>query len=105
MNKELLLEYLKQNCHGRKNTRKSVVIERALNIRRKELQKLVNRMRQEGIPIGSSKDGYFYAETAGEVYSTIRQLRDMQNGLEKAIKGLERGLDSFGFHEGGGSAW
>ena len=58
-----------------------------------------------GIPIGSSKDGYFYAETAGEVYSTIRQLRDMQNGLEKAIKGLERGLDSFGFHEGGGSAW
>ena len=105
MKEKMLLEYLKQNCTGRENTRKSIVIERALNIRRKELQKLVNRMRQEGIPIGSSKDGYFYAETAGEVYSTIRQLRDMQYGLEKAIKGLERGLDSFGFHKDGGSAW
>ena len=105
MKEEMLLEYLQQNCTGRENTRKSIVIERALNIRRKELQKLVNRMRQEGIPIGSSKDGYFYAETAGEVYSTIRQLRDMQNGLEKAIKGLERCLDSFEIHKGGGSAW
>ena len=105
MNKDLLQAYLDQNCHGRRNTRKSAVIERSLNIGRKEIQKQVSILRQESIPIGSSKDGYFYAETAGEVYSTIRQLRDMQNGLEKAIKGLERGLDSFGFHEGGGSAW
>ena len=60
-----------------------------------ELRKTVNRMRREGAPIGSSKDGYLYCVTAGEVYSTIRQLRRMAGGLFAAIEGLEATLDSF----------
>ena len=61
----------------------------------------MNRLRREGVPIGSSADGYYYAVTAGEVYSTIRQLRAMANGLEAAIVGLENALNSFGESEGG----
>ena len=100
MNKELLLEYLKQNCRGRKNTRKSVVIERALNMNGNVLRHHVNRMRRKGIPIGSCKEGYFYAVTAGEVYYTIHQLKVMAKGLDAAICGLEMSLDSFGVEEG-----
>ena len=102
MGEQNLLEYLKTVCAGRKNTRKSAEIERALNISSKELRRLVNRLRRKGTPIGSSKDGYFYAVTAGEVYSTIRQLRVMAKGLEEAIQGLETTLDTFSLSNTGG---
>ena len=73
--------------------------ERALGVSSTDLRKIVNRLRRRGIPIASDRSGYFYAQTAGEVYTTIRQLRKMANGLEAAIRGLEQSLDSFG--EGG----
>ena len=105
MKEEMLLEYLQQNCTGRENTRKSIVIERALNIRRKELQKLVNRMRQDGVPICSSRDGYFYPESIGDVFSTIEHLEVMEKGLRAAINGMKRGVYKINIHKGGGSAW
>ena len=100
MNEEILLEYLKANCQGRKHTRKSIDIERALSISGNELRRKVNRLRKRGVPIGSSQEGYFYAVTAGEVYATIRQLRTMSKGLEAAIHGLEQSLDAFGPEKG-----
>ena len=75
MNEEKLEQYLKLLCKGKSRTKMS------------------------GIPIGSSRDGYFYAVTAGEVYGTIRKLREMAKGLESAITGLERSLDAFGREE------
>ena len=86
-------------CKGRANTKRSDEIERAAGLSGNELRKLVNRMRRRGVPIGSNRSGYFYAVTAGEVYSTIRQLRRMANGLEAAIAGLEGSLDAFGREE------
>ena len=87
MKEELLLEYLKTVCPGRGRIQKSAQVERALQIS--------HRLRKRGVPIASSRDGYFYAVTAGEVYTTIRQLRQMACGLEKAIAGLEGALDKF----------
>ena len=40
-------------------------------------------MRREGIPIASDQTGYYYAQTAGEVYSTIRNLKKMRS--EKVV--------------------
>lgn len=100
MNEEKLSQYLNLFCKGRSNTKRSEEIERAVGISGNELRKLVNRMRRIGVPIGSSRSGYFYAVTAGEVYSTIRQLRVMANGLEAAIAGLEGSLDGFGREDG-----
>ena len=100
MNEDKLAQYLKLCCEGRERTRKSEEIERAIGLSGNELRKAVNRLRRRGIPIGSSRSGYFYAVTAGEVYSTIRQLQVMKNGLDAAIEGMEKSLDSFG-KEGG----
>ena len=61
----------------------------------KELRKLVNRLRREGVPIASGREGYYYASNAGEVYATIRSLRKMASGLEAAISGLESALEQF----------
>ncbi len=102
MREENLLTYLKETCCGRQRTVKSSELERALNLSGTDLRKLVNRLRRKGVPIGSSRDGYFYAKTAGEVYATIRQLQVMEQGLRAAIQGLESALDKFG--EGGGGS-
>ena len=96
MREQPVLAYLKAVCKGRKNIKKRHQIETALHIHGTELRKQVHRLRQKGHPIASSQDGYFYAVTAGEVYSTIGQLRAMEYGLKLAIQGLEQALDSFG---------
>lgn len=101
MREEHLLAYLKTNCAGRKCTVKSAALEGALHLSGNELRRQINRLRRRGIPIGSSREGYFYAQTAGEVYATIRQLKGMAAGLESAIHGLEQSLDAFGAAQGG----
>ena len=37
----------------------------------------------------------YFAETAAEVYDTIRGLQKMRSGLDAAISGLERALEKF----------
>lgn len=93
MREKQLLSYLKGACSGRKYRVSGRELEQVLGISAADLRKLVNRMRRKGIPIASDQHGYYYAATAGEVYSTIRQLRGMVNGLEAAIQGLEQALE------------
>lgn len=95
MREERLLSYLKGACPGRKYRVGGAELERVLGLSGTDLRKLVNRLRRKGIPIASDRQGYFYAATAGEVYTTIRQLRQMVTGLEKAIAGLESALEAF----------
>ena len=44
-------------------------IQTDLHMSENELRKHVNRLRRECIPIGSSSNGYYFAETAAEVCS------------------------------------
>ena len=96
MKEDLLLEYLKTMCPGRGRIQKSAQLERTLQISGNELRRLIHRLRSRGIPIASSRDGYFFAANAGEVYTTIRQLKQMASGLDAAIHGLEQALEQFG---------
>ena len=97
MNREnKLLTYLKGACPGRAYRASSMELEQTLGVSGTDLRKIVNRLRRKGIPIASDRSGYFYAQTAGEGYATIRQLQKMASGLEAAIRGLEQSLDSFG---------
>ena len=102
MREEKLRNYLQGACVGRRYVVRGAELERVLGISGNELRKLVNRLRRKGVPIGSSREGYFYAKTAGEVYATIRQLRQMEEGLAAAVHGLETALDGFGAEETGG---
>ncbi len=104
MREEQLVSYLKGACPGRTRRVSGAELERVLNTSGTDLRKQVNRLRRRGIPIGSDRSGYFYAVTAGEVYTTIRQLRQMVTGLEKAIAGLEGSLEKFGEAVPGGEA-
>ena len=77
MNKDLVRGYLHAQCLGKGKAVSSQALEQALNLSGNSLRKQVNRLRREGVPIASFKRGYFYAETAGEFYATIRELKKM----------------------------
>ena len=92
MNDEELRDYLKRFCFGREHLICSRDLVRQKNLRESDLRKKVNRLRRKAVPIASSREGYFYASNAAELYSTIRQLKEMRAGLDAAICGLEQAM-------------
>ena len=101
MASEQLKNHLKNNCHGRRNAVKSLELESVLNVSGNELRRQVNRLRRNRVPICSGPEGYFYAQNAGEIYTTIRSLKDMMYGLSQAIDGLEAAMENFGEEQDG----
>ena len=101
MQEDMLVQYLKRVCAGKKHSAPSKSVERALLLSGNELRKKVHRLRCKGVPIASNRDGYYYAQTAGEVYDTIRQLEKMRSGIDAAICGLEAAMERFGEQDGG----
>lgn len=95
MRKEQLCVYLYKNCRGKKKCASAKAIRSDLHMSENELRKHVNRLRRECIPIGSSSNGYYFAETAAEVYDTIKSLRRIRDGIDAAITGLECSMISF----------
>lgn len=95
MNKASIEAYLRTNCKGRKRIVTAGTLCKVLNISDNELRKQINRLRRENVPIASSRDGYYYAETAADVYSTIKSLEKMRRGLDAAIDGLEAAFGGF----------
>ena len=95
MREERLLAYLQGACLGRAYRVSGKELERVMGLSGTDLRKIVNRLRRKGVPIASDQNGYFYAQTAGEVYATIRNLKKMRAGLDAAIQGLEQALDNF----------
>ena len=100
MQRETIARYLEEGYKGRKNAISSCALEKALGLSGNELRMKINRLRCGSIPISACRCGYFYAETAADVYDTIRSLEKMRDGLNAAIAGLVRSLDGFG-KEGG----
>lgn len=96
MTNETIARYLEIGCKGRANVISSRELERALSISGNELRRRVNRLRRDTVPIAADQRGYYYAETAAEVYDTIRSMQKMRGGLDAAIAGLERALEKFG---------
>ena len=82
MNDEELRDYLKRFCFGREHLICSRDLVRQKNLRESDLRKKVKRLRRKAVPIASSREGYFYASNAAELYSTIRQLKEMRADLD-----------------------
>ena len=77
MNDEELRDYLNRFCFGHEHLICSRDLVRQKNLRESDLRKKVNRLRRKAVPIASSREGYFYASNAAELYSTIRQLKEI----------------------------
>ena len=104
MKEEQLLEYLKANCAGRRNSRTRAQLQRTLNVSKDQLTNAVHRMRCKGIPIAGGPGGYYYAQNAGEIHATIRWLEKMVRTLLKSINGLVKAMELFSLSESGGGS-
>lgn len=96
MQDELLLQYLRMVCRGKKNLIAGRKLETRLHLSGNELRRRIHRLRCRGLPIAATRQGYFYAETAAELYATILQLKKFRDGTDAAIRGLEAAMERFG---------
>ena len=92
---DVLAEYLHRYHTGETNAVTSRELERAFQMRGAELRREVNALRGDGIPICSFENGYYYAATAEELQSTIRQLRSRIAKIAFAERGLSRALEDY----------
>lgn len=96
MKEEQLLAYLKANCVGRGKRQTRAQLQQKLNLSKDQLTDLVHRMRCKALPIAGGPLGYYYAQNAGEILSTIRWLEKMVRTLLESINGLIKAMESFG---------
>ncbi len=102
MQDELLLQYFKLVCRGKRQMLSGTELERRLRLSRNELRRKIHRLRCRGVPIAATRRGYFYAENAAELYDTICQLQRLRAGVDSAIRGLETAMAHFGEADRGG---
>nr|WP_326183631.1 hypothetical protein [uncultured Oscillibacter sp.] len=100
MKKEALKNCLYSGHRGRSKAISGDSLRRELHMTEKEMRKCVNRLRREGVPICSDQTGYFYAQSADEVLTTIQFLLKMRQGLESAIMGMNSTLRDFVLERG-----
>ena len=95
MKKEDVLEFFRVFCLGRENLRSGGDIARALQISKSELRKHINRLCRERYPIASNQQGYYYATTAWDVYTTSKRLEEVEKGIRAANSGLVQSMACF----------
>lgn len=98
--KEALKNCLYNKHRGRSKAICGDSLRRELHMTEKEMRKCVNRLRREGVPICSDQTGYFYAQSADEVLTTIQFLLKMRQGLDSAITGMNGTLRDFVLERG-----
>lgn len=88
MDSTRLLIKLKRYHAGAINAVSSKELEAAFFVSGKKIRDAVNELRQDGEPICSDRNGYFYAITEMEVNRSIRQLSSRIRSIAKAQRGL-----------------
>ena len=75
---------------GAENPITSKELEYAFGVGGEDVRKTVNKLRQQGVPIGSSASGYFYAIDLVETRRVVESLKRRIKGINAAIEGLEK---------------
>ena len=74
--------------HGKENAIYSSEIEGITGLKGSDVRLTVNRLRTTGVPICSSKRGYFIAENPSDILETIEMLNGRCNAILSASNGL-----------------
>lgn len=90
IDKEEFLEFLKTHARGRERCYKSVVLRDLFGGSGADLRRVVNELRQDGEPVGSNRNGYFYCIRYSEINDTVQHLHHRADGILKAAEGLLR---------------
>ena len=91
----IFLEYMKQNHRGKRNSASSVYLQNELGVSGRTIRRLVNQLRNNGLPICSDENGYYYATDKSELICCIHQMSSRMKEIAKAKNGLVKALGNF----------
>lgn len=86
--KSAICIYLRNHHKGKANAIHSQDLQRLFSIDGRNLRRKISSLRQDGIPICSDEDGYYYADNQQEINKTVRRLNGMVTGVSNARTGL-----------------
>lgn len=86
--KSAICIYLREHHKGKANAIHSQDLQRLFSIDGRNLRRKISSLRQDGIPICSDEDGYYYADNQQEINKTVRRLNGMVTGVSNARTGL-----------------
>ncbi len=86
--KDAICEYLKQYHTGGKHAVPSKELEQRFSLDGRSIRRKINQLRQEGHPICSDQNGYYYAGNQHEINKTINRLNGLVTGVSNARTGL-----------------
>ena len=92
---EQFLKYLQSYHTGKVNAVISKELEVTFGLKNREIRLIVNSLRNEGHPICSSGNGYYYARDETEVIHAIGNLNSRIIGIALAKNGLTKSLVAF----------
>ena len=89
------LIYIKK-CHtGKEKAVPSAFLQSRFCISSRTVRKLVNQLRNDGNPICSGDNGYYYAADRKELLASIGQMTSRIREIAKAKRGLVKALEHF----------
>lgn len=91
-NGEKVLHYLKTKAIGQNNAVFGADIGDEFGLVDAQIRRIVNEARRNGVPICSSRHGYYYAENASDIKATIEGLYSRIENVLAAIDGLQGAL-------------
>lgn len=89
------LKYLKDYHTGKEKAVSSAYLQNKLSISSRTIRKIVNQLRNDGVPICSDENGYYYAEDTDEVLNSIYQMTSRIREIARAKNGLVKSLKRF----------
>ena len=94
------LIYMKVYHTGISKAVPSAYLQSRFCISSRTVRKLVNQLRNDGNPICSGDEGYYYAADRKELLASIGQMTSRIKEIAKAKRGLIKALECFPVEEG-----
>ena len=89
------LTYIKDYHTGKEKAVPSAYLQNRFCISSRTVRRLVNQLRNDGNPICSGDNGYYYAADREELIASIRQMTSRIKEISKARRGLIKALEHF----------
>lgn len=89
------LIYIKEYHQGKEKAVSSAYLQSRFSISSRTVRKIVNQLRNDGNPICSDENGYYYATDKDEVLNSVYKMTSRIKEIAKAKNGLVKSLRNF----------
>lgn len=88
-----VLDYLKDWRYEESVAIKNRELRSIFNLTDRQVRSIVNQLRQEGEPICSSSQGYWYSTDPDDIEKTLHRLEAQVENMNISITGLKKALE------------